>query len=70
MLLVIVAEALNALMEKGRHWTLIKCFVIGNADHEVTHLQFAVETIMFCDASLVQVNNLKVIIKWCDFYLD
>ena len=32
--------------------------------HEVIQLQFGDDTIIFCDASLVQVNNLKIILKW------
>ena len=48
---------------------LIKGFAIDNADHEVTHLQFADDTIMFCDASWLQANNLKIILKWFKFSL-
>ena len=47
MLFVIVAEALNALMEKAKHLGLIKGFVIDNADNEVTPLQFADDPLCF-----------------------
>eukprot|EP00268_Persea_americana_P066079 TRINITY_DN8921_c2_g1_i1.p1 TRINITY_DN8921_c2_g1~~TRINITY_DN8921_c2_g1_i1.p1 ORF type:complete len:104 (+),score=24.64 TRINITY_DN8921_c2_g1_i1:824-1135(+) len=67
MLFVIVDEALNALMEKAKHLGLIKDFVTDNADNEVTHLQLADDTILFCDASLARVYNLKVILKWFEF---
>ena len=63
MLFVIVAEALHALMEKGKHNNLIKGFAMEDADIEVTHLQFADDTVMFCDASLDQLQNLKCILK-------
>lgn len=64
MLFVIVAEALHALMEKSKHHILIKDFVVDNVDVEVTHLQFADDTIMFLDASLDQLDNLKCILRW------
>ena len=64
MLFVIVAEALHALMEKSKHHILIKDFVVDNVDVEVTHLQFADDTIMFSDASLDQLDNLKCILRW------
>lgn len=58
------AKALLKNTESTHLQSLIKGFAIDNADHEVTHLQFAVDTIMFCDASLDQVVNLKFILKW------
>lgn len=64
MLFVIVAEAFNALMEKAKHQGLLKGFAVENADQEETHLQFADDTIAFCDASVTQVINLKFILKW------
>ena len=64
MLFVIVAEAFNALMEKDKHQGLIKGFAVDNVDQEVTHLQFVDDTIIFCDASMTQVINLKFILKW------
>ena len=36
---------------------------------EVTHLQFVDGTVIFCDASLTQVENLKIILKWFDWLL-
>lgn len=48
---------------------LLKGFAIDNADHEVTHLQFAGDTILFCDASWLQAYNLKIILKWFEFSL-
>ena len=65
----IVAEALHALMEKVKHNNLIKGFAVENANTEVTHLQFADDTIMLCEASLDQLQNLKCILKWFEFLL-
>eukprot|EP00268_Persea_americana_P028829 TRINITY_DN27957_c0_g1_i1.p1 TRINITY_DN27957_c0_g1~~TRINITY_DN27957_c0_g1_i1.p1 ORF type:complete len:198 (+),score=28.97 TRINITY_DN27957_c0_g1_i1:182-775(+) len=63
-LFVIVAKALNALMNRANQARLISGFSIENADYEVTHLQFADDTIIFCDASLEQVERLKFILRW------
>ena len=61
---VIVAEPLHALLEKAKQNNLIKGFALENSNFEVTHLRFADDTIMFCDAFLDQVENLKCILKW------
>ena len=47
---------------------LISGFVIEGGVHEVTHLQFANSTIIFCDASLNQVESLKFILKWFEWH--
>ena len=64
MLSVIVAEALHALTERAKQVRLLTGFVIENVDYKVTHLQFADDTIVFCDASAGQVETLKLILKW------
>ena len=51
MLFVIVVEALNALLDKAKHRGLISGFAIDNVEYEITHVQFADDTIIFCDAS-------------------
>lgn len=63
MLFVIVAEALHALMENAKQVMLLTGFVIENVDYEVTHLQFADDKLVFCDASVGQVETLKLILK-------
>lgn len=64
MFFVIVAEALNGLLDKAKHRGLISGFAIDDVEYEVTHLQFADYTIIFCDASLTQVENHKLILYW------
>lgn len=61
---VIVAEALNILMERANQLRLITCLSWDNATLEATHLQFADDAVIFCDANLVLVDNLKHILKW------
>ena len=61
MLFVLVVEALN---EKARRTGLFTGFAIDDSGLEVTHLQFADNSIIFCNASLDEVNNLKLILKW------
>ena len=38
MLFVIVAKALNGLLEKANHMQLVSGFFVENEAHEVTHL--------------------------------
>ena len=64
---VIVAEALNTLLERAKQMQLILGFAIEGSFLEVTHLQFADDTIIFCDASLNQVETLKFISKWFEW---
>ena len=61
-LFVIVAEALHALMGKANHMHLVSRFAIDNSSRAVTHLQFANDTIIFCDASLNQVHTVKLLL--------
>lgn len=68
----IVVEALHALLGggftcfvgKANHQRLISWFSADNSSLEVSHLQFAYDTITFCDASLYEVENLKSILCW------
>ena len=64
MLFVIVAEALNTLLERAKQARLLTGFTIANSVHEVTHLQLADDTIIFCDASSDQLDNLKFLLQW------
>ena len=64
MLFVIVVEALHALMERANQTGLISGFSVENYNHEVTHLQFADDTIILCDATPVQIDTLKYLLKW------
>lgn len=63
MLFVVVAKAFNVLMERAKICRLITGFSTSNSFHEVTHLQFANDTIILCSASLKQVVALKNILR-------
>ena len=56
---VIVAEALHALLEKANQLGLIKGFCYGNTAIGVTLLQFADDTVIFCDAWLDVVGQFE-----------
>lgn len=43
---------------------LLNGFSVENSQSEVTHLQFANDTVIFCDSSLNEVENLKYILCW------
>ena len=64
MLFVIVSEAFHVLMNKAKHLGRIKGFSVDNVDQEVSHLQFADDTITFCDTSMTWVIIVKFILKW------
>ena len=47
MLFVIVVGALSILMERAHHMKPVSGSFVGNEAHEVTHLQFTDDTIIF-----------------------
>lgn len=64
MLFVIMVEDLHFLLEKAQLRNLLNGFFVENASLEVTDLQFADDTVIFCGASLNEVKNLKCILRW------
>ncbi|XP_028102574.1 uncharacterized protein LOC114301812 [Camellia sinensis] len=59
----IVAEGLNILMTRARLMGLIKGAVVGSNDLSITHLQFADDTIIFCEAEREEVLTVKRILR-------
>ncbi|XP_028093947.1 uncharacterized protein LOC114294046 [Camellia sinensis] len=59
----IVAEGLNILFQRAKALELIKGVVIGLRKVNVTHLQFANDTIVFCEAEENDILNVKRILR-------
>ncbi|CAL5355404.1 unnamed protein product [Camellia sinensis] len=59
----IVAEGLNLLLTKAMDLGLIKGAVVGPTGLRFTHLQFADDTILFCEADLLEITTLKRIFR-------
>ncbi|XP_028113957.1 uncharacterized protein LOC114312000 [Camellia sinensis] len=62
-LLIIVAEALNILMGRAKDLGLITGASIGPSSLRITHLQFADDTILFCEADWGEIVNIKRILR-------
>ncbi|CAL5394180.1 unnamed protein product [Camellia sinensis] len=56
----IVAEGLNLLLTRAKDLGLIRGAVVGPNGLEFTHLQFAEDTIVFCEADLLEITTLKM----------
>ncbi|XP_028113211.1 uncharacterized protein LOC114311295 [Camellia sinensis] len=59
----IVAEGLNILLSRARQLGLIQGAVVGSSGLRITHLQFADDTILFCNADKEEVGNIKRILR-------
>ncbi|CAL5417428.1 unnamed protein product [Camellia sinensis] len=57
------AEGLNILLSRAKELGQIKGATVGSNGLRVTHLQFADDTILFCDANRVKVTNIKRILS-------
>ena len=62
-LFIIVAESLNVLFKRARDCGLIKGTKVGNEGPVISHLQFADDTIVFCDSEREEVINVKRILR-------
>ncbi|XP_028060751.1 uncharacterized protein LOC114264345 [Camellia sinensis] len=58
-----VAEGLNILFQRAKALDLIKGAVIGLREVNVTHLQFADDTIVFCEAEENDILSVKRILR-------
>lgn len=59
----IVAEALNILLSKAKELGLLKGAQVGSSGFSISHLQFADDTILFCEANWREVVNIKRILR-------
>lgn len=58
-LFTIVAEGLNILLERAKEKGLIRGASIGHHELKISHLQFADDTIIFCEANWDEIRVLK-----------
>ncbi|CAL5394071.1 unnamed protein product [Camellia sinensis] len=56
----IVVEGLNLLLTRAKDLGLIRGVVVGLNGLEFTHLQFAEDTILFCEVDLLEITTLKM----------
>ncbi|XP_028080046.1 uncharacterized protein LOC114281693 [Camellia sinensis] len=59
----IVAEGLNILLERAKEVGLIRGVSAGPTELKITHLQFADDTIIFCEAEWEEVVAVKRILR-------
>ena len=59
-LFVIVAEALSRMVAEAEKQNLIKGFRVNRTAPSISHLQFADDTLIFCEANEDQIRNVKV----------
>ncbi|XP_028053421.1 uncharacterized protein LOC114257814 [Camellia sinensis] len=62
-LFIIVAETLNILLGRAKNLGLIKGASVGPSGLQITHLQFADDTILFCEADWAKIVNIKRILR-------
>lgn len=59
----IAAEGLNLLLERAKELGIFKGACVGPAGLRVSYLQFADDTILFCDAEWAEIVNVKRILR-------
>ncbi|GMP91325.1 hypothetical protein CsSME_00042073 [Camellia sinensis var. sinensis] len=59
----LVVEGLNMLLTRAYHMGIIKEMQIGVDDARLSHLQFADDSILFCEAKEEEVRSLKRILR-------
>lgn len=62
-LFTLVAEALGAFMVKAKDTELIEGFKAGDKEEAISHLQFAIDVVLFSSATNEEVITLKRILR-------
>ncbi|XP_028059361.1 uncharacterized protein LOC114263062 [Camellia sinensis] len=65
----VIAEGLNILLGRALQMGLIGGAVVGSNDLVITHLQFANDTILFCEAEWKEIGNVKRILRCFEMLL-
>ena len=63
-LFLIVAEGLGGLMKKAVALRLFKGFLVGRKNVEVSHLQFADDTLSIGDGTPQNILTMKAVLRW------
>lgn len=58
-LFVLIAETLNQIISKAASLNMWKGIGVGHGDLSITHLQYADDTLIFCDANMESLKNIK-----------
>ena len=67
LLFVLVMEAVGRMLDKAVHEGHLLGFHVGDSTGRslvVSHLLFAVDTLIFCDANLDQMLILRMVLIW------
>ncbi|CAL5415768.1 unnamed protein product [Camellia sinensis] len=62
-LFIIVAEGLNILMHRAHELGIIKGVKVGAKEVMISHLQFADDSMLFCEADLEQIVHIKRVLR-------
>jgi len=58
-LFVLMAEVLNKMMQRAISSGLLRGILVGNGEMQISHLQFADDTLIFCEAEEQYVRAVK-----------
>ncbi|OMO91306.1 reverse transcriptase [Corchorus capsularis] len=58
-LFCLVGEMLNVMLENAANSNLFKGVQIGNSNLSISHLQYADDTVIFCEPCIEQIRNVK-----------
>jgi len=61
-LFVLMGEVLNKMVQRAAELNMIKGITVGTGDVQLTHLQFADDTLIFCEAEVQYLIRLKHIL--------
>jgi hypothetical protein len=67
MLFDVMMEGLSCMIDRAVQSGLLSGFSMGNLDHQqlvISHLLFADDTLIFCDANPQQLTSLRFVFNW------